>query len=204
VHWSEDASVGNLLDAFEKVNREVTPIAPLRWSVAHLENASPQTLSRLAALGAGWTVQMAMYYGGDRELATRGDAARRMPPVVSALKAGVHVGAGTDAHRVASYNPFVVLQWLMDGRTVSGQVQRVAEEIPTREQALRLYTQGSAWFAFDETRRGTLEAGKLADFAILDQDITSVPLDRIGRTVSLFTVVGGQVVHAAAPFDRNR
>lgn len=199
VHWSEDASVGHLLDAFEKVNREVTPIAPLRWSVAHLENASPQTLSRLAALGAGWTVQMAMYYGGDRELATRGEAAKRMPPVVSALKAGVKVGAGTDAHRVASYNPFVVLQWLLDGRTVSGQVQRVADEIPTREQALRLYTQGSAWFAFDENRRGTLEPGKLADFALLDQDITSVPVDRIGRTTSLLTVVGGQVVHTAAP-----
>jgi len=200
VHWSEDASVGHLLDAFEKVNREVTPIAPLRWSVAHLENASPQTLARLAALGAGWTVQMAMYYGGDRELAARGEAAKRMPPVVSALKAGVHVGAGTDAHRVASYNPFVVLQWLLDGRTVSGQVQRVADEIPTREQALRLYTQGSAWFAFDENRRGSLEPGKLADFAILDQDITTVAVDRIGRTTALLTVVGGQVVHTAAPF----
>lgn len=200
VHWSEDASVGHLLDAFEKVNREVTPIAPLRWSVAHLENASPQTLSRLAALGAGWTVQMAMYYGGDRELATRPEAAKRMPPVVSAIKAGVKVGAGTDAHRVASYNPFVVLQWLLDGRTVSGKEQRVADEIPTREQALRLYTQGSAWFAFDEQRRGTLEAGKLADFALLDQDITTVPVDRIGRTSSLLTVVGGQVVHTAAPY----
>ena len=133
-------------------------------------------------------------------LAARGEAAKRMPPVVSAIKAGVKVGAGTDAHRVASYNPFVVLQWLLDGRTVSGREQRVADEIPTREQALRLYTQGSAWFAFDEQRRGTLEPGKLADFALLDQDITTVPVDRIGRTSSLLTVVGGQVVHTAAPF----
>jgi len=204
VHWSEDASVGHLLDLFERVNREVAPIAPLRWSIAHLENASPATLARMAALGVGWTAQMAMYYGGDRELATRGEAARRMPPVVSALKAGVNVGGGTDAHRVASYNPFVVLQWLLDGRTVSGQLQRVPEEIPTREQALRMYTLGSAWFAFDEKRRGSLEPGKLADFAMLDQDITSVPLERIGKTTSLFTVVGGQVVHAAAPFERAR
>ncbi|HSW05140.1 amidohydrolase [Aquabacterium sp.] len=202
IHWSEATSVGTLLELFERIDREVTPIAPLRWSIAHLENASPQTLARMAALGVGWTMQMAMYYGGDREIAARGDAARRMPPVVTALKAGVHVGAGTDAHRVASYNPFVVLQWLLDGRTVAGTPQRVADEIPTREQALRLYTQGSAWFSFDENKRGSIELGKLADFAILDQDFFAVPVERIGRTVSLITVVGGKVVHATKPFDR--
>lgn len=201
VHWSEGNSVGVLLDLFERVNKEVTPIAPLRWSIAHLENASPETLARMATLGVGWTMQMAMYYGGDRELGVRGDAARRMPPVVTALKAGVKVGAGTDAHRVASYNPFVVLQWLLDGKTVAGTPQRVADEIPTREQALRLYTQGSAWFSFDEKQRGTLEVGKLADFAILDQDFFAVPVERIGRTTSLMTVLGGRVVHAAKPFE---
>jgi predicted amidohydrolase YtcJ len=204
VHWSEDSSVGHLLEMFERVNGE-TPIAPLRWSIAHLENASPATLARMAALGVGWTMQEAMYYGGDAAIAQRGEAtAGRMPPVVSALRAGVHVGAGTDAHRVATYNPFVVLQWLLDGRTVSGKAQRVAAEIPSRDEALRLYTLGSAWFAFDEARRGSLEPGKLADFAILDQDITTVPVDRIGRTVSLLTAVGGRVVHAAAPFSNAR
>ena len=59
---------------------------------------------------------------------------------------------------------------------------------------------GSAWFSFDDDRRGTLEVGKWADFAILDQDYFSVPVERIGRTVSLMTVVGGKVVYAAAPF----
>jgi predicted amidohydrolase YtcJ len=200
VHWSEDRSVGQLLDMFELVNRD-TPIAPLRWSVAHLEDAAAATLQRMSALGVGWTVQAAMYYGGDAAVATRGEAAAsRMPPVVSALRAGVRVGAGTDAHRVSSYNPFLVMQWLLDGKTVSGRPQRVAAEIPSREEVLRLYTLGSAWFAFDEDRRGSLEAGKLADFAILDQDIASVPVDRIARTVSLLTVLGGRVVHAAPPF----
>lgn len=199
VHWTEASSVGHLLELFERVNREI-PIAPLRWSIAHLENASPETHARMAGLGVGWTVQIAMYYGGDRQLAALGDAARRMPPVVSALRAGVHVGAGTDAHRVASYNPFLALQWLLDGKTVSGQAMRVAAEIPTRDEALRLYTLGSAWFSFDDKQRGSLEVGKLADFAILDQDFFAVPVERIGRTVSLLTVVGGKVVHAARPF----
>lgn len=124
-----------------------------------------------------------------------------MPPIVTALRAGVHVGAGTDAHRVASYNPFVALQWMLDGRTAGGAPTRGPDETPTREQALRLYTVGSAWFSFDDHQRGTLELGKQADFAILDQDYFSVPTERIGKTVSLLTVVGGKIVYAAAPFN---
>ncbi|MBT2333329.1 amidohydrolase [Variovorax paradoxus] len=200
IHWQENGSVDHLLGLYEKLNAEV-PIKDLRWSIAHLDDASPETLARMKALGIGWTMQDAMYFQGDRALAVRGDAARRMPPIGAALRAGVNVGAGTDAHRVASYNPFVALQWILDGKTVSGKAMRGADETPTREQALRLYTSGSAWFSFDEAKRGTLEAGKLADFAILDQDFFTVPVERIGRTVSLMTVVGGRVVYAARPFD---
>jgi len=200
IHWQEDMSVHHLLDLYEQVNRE-TPISELRWSIAHLDNASPETLQRMKALGIGWTMQDLLYLLGDRYVATAGDKVRRMPPIVTGLRLGVHMGAGTDAHRVASYNPFVALQWMLDGHTVGGKPTRGPEETPTREQALRLYTAGSAWFSFDDGRRGTLEPGKLADFAILDQDFFSVPVERIGRTVSLFTVVGGKVVHAAAPFS---
>jgi len=202
VHWQENASVHELLGLFEQVNGE-TPIAPLRWSIAHLDNAGDKTLARMKALGVGWLMQDALYLAGDRIVAVAGVEARRMPPIVTALRLGVHVGAGTDAHRVASYNPFVALQWMLDGRTVGGQPTRGADETPTREQALRLYTAGSAWFSFDDDQRGTLEAGKLADFAVLDQDYFAVPVERIGRTVSLLTVVGGKVVHAAAPFRAN-
>jgi len=116
------------------------------------------------------------------------------------VRAGVHVGAGTDAHRVASYNPFVALQWMLDGKTVGGLPTRGPDETPSREDALRLYTVGSAWFAFDETRRGTLESGKLADFAILNQDFMSVPVEQIGTTASLLTVVGGKVVYSTDVF----
>lgn len=200
IHWQEDASAHELLDLFDEVNRE-TLLAPLRWSIAHLDNASPQTLARMKALGVGWTMQDAMYLSGDRLAAQAGDAAREMPPIMTALRVGVPVGAGTDAHRVASYNPFVALQWMLDGRTVGGRPTRGADETPTREQALRMYTLGSAWFTFDEQKRGSLEPGKLADFAILDRDFFSVPVEQIDRTVSLLTVVGGRPVYAAAPFD---
>ena len=203
VHWQEDASVHHLLDMFAEVDRE-TPLAPLRWSIAHLDNASPQTLARMKALGIGWTMQDAMYMGGDRMASAAGADPLHMPPLVTALRLGVPIGAGTDAHRVASYNPFVALQWMLDGKTVAGRSTRGPDETPTREQALRMYTLGSAWFSFDEVRRGSLEVGKLADFAILDRDFFTVPVEQIGATTSLLTVVGGKPVHIADPFAQQR
>lgn len=200
IHWQENSSVGHLLDLFARVNRE-TPITALRWSIAHLDDGSPETFARMTALGVGWTMQDAMYFQGDSVLAKRGAAAQHIPPIMTAVHAGVHVGAGTDAHRVASYNPFVALQWMLDGKTVSGKKTRGPDETPTRDEALRLYTAGSAWFSFDEKKRGSLEVGKLADFAILNQDYFKVGLEQLGRTESLLTVVGGKVVYAAPPFE---
>ncbi len=114
---------------------------------------------------------------------------------------GVVVGAGTDAHRVASYNPFTALQWLLDSRTVGGVVLRGPEEIPSRLDALRFYTIGSAWFSFDEDERGSLEIGKLADLAVLSDDYMTIPVEKIGALESVLTMLGGSVVYAAAPFD---
>ncbi len=200
MHWANDASVGQLLDIFESVNKEV-PIKNLRWSIAHLNDASEQNLRRMKALGVGWTVQDAMYFGGDQFRQTSGvEAARRAPPVVTGAKLGVAIGAGTDAHRVASYNPFTALQWFLDGKTVAGVAIRGPEETPSRNEALRLYTLGSAWFSFDETQRGSLEVGKLADLAVLSKDYMTVPVDQIGGLESLLTMVGGKIVYAAAPY----
>jgi predicted amidohydrolase YtcJ len=200
-HWNNDASVHQLLEVFERVNREI-PIAPLRWSIAHLNDASDASLARMKALGVGWAVQNAMYFDGERFIAERGAAAaRRAPPVMSAVRLGVQVGAGTDAHRVMSYNPFVALQWLLDGRTTGGTQLRAQEEIPSRQQALRLYTSGSAWFDHSEGRRGSLEPGKYADLAVLSKDYLNVPVGEIGGIESMLTMVGGRIVYAAKPYE---
>jgi predicted amidohydrolase YtcJ len=199
-HWNNDRSVHHLLEVFERVNREI-PIAPLRWSIAHLNDASDASLARMKSLGVGWAMQNAMYFEGERFIAERGAAAaRRAPPVMSALRIGVNVGAGTDAHRVMSYNPFVALQWLLDGRTTGGTQVRAQEEIPSRHEALRLYASGSAWLDHSEGRRGTLQAGKLADLAVLSKDYLKVPVAEIGGIESLLTMVGGRIVYAAGAY----
>lgn len=170
MHWPRNDSVGLLLDIFERVNKEV-PIANLRWSIAHLNDASRESLRRMKALGIGWTVQ----------------PGRNVPPVETAKEFGVVVGAGTDAHRVASYNPFTAFQQFLDGK------------IP-RDKALRLYTLGSAWFSRDENERGSLEPGKLADLAVLSKDYMTVPAEQIGGIESLLTMVGGKIVYASGPY----
>lgn len=196
-HWQNAKVVDAFLDVVERVNRDI-PVAPLRWSIAHLNDASDANLARMRQLGVGWAVQNAMYFEGENFAKSRGaDVGRRAPPVVSAMKIGVNAGAGTDAHRVMSYNPFVALQWLLDGRTVSGTALRGPDQIPTRAQALRLYTAGSAWFDHSEKRRGTLERGKLADLAVLSKDYLTVPVNEIGGIESVLTMVGGKVVYAA-------
>ena len=199
-HWSNDVSVNHLLDVFERVNRDI-PIAGLRWSIAHLNDGSVANFERMKALGVGWLMQDAMYFGGDALIRTRGaEVARHTPPIKTAMNIGIHVGGGTDAHRVMSYNPFVSLQWMIDGRTVAGTPTRDADELPSREEALRLYTQGSAWFTHDDGRRGVLTAGRLADLAVLTKDFANVPTDEIGGIESLLTMVGGRIVYAAGPF----
>ena len=201
MHWGNDASVDHLLSIFERVNKEI-PIAPLRWSIAHLNDASVESLRRMKALGVGWTMQDAMYFGGEQFVKQAGpEAARRTPPVETARKMGVVVGAGTDAHRVASYNPFTALQWLLDSKTVSGVVMRGPEEIPSRLDALRFYTLGSAWFSFDEDARGSLEVGKLADLAVLSDDYMTIPIEKIGALESVLTMLGGKIVYSAGPFE---
>jgi predicted amidohydrolase YtcJ len=199
-HWQNERSVHHLLEVLERVNAE-TPLAELRWSIAHLNDASLDSLRRMQAMKIGWLMQNAFYFRGEAFLGQRGlELARVSPPIVSALDLGMPVGGGTDAHRVMWFSPFVSLQWMLDGKTIGGTAMRAPEQLPSRLQALRLYTEGSAWFAFDDMRRGSLAPGKLADLAVLSKDYLTVPADEIGSITSLLTMVGGRVVHADAPF----
>jgi hypothetical protein len=190
MHWPHDSSADVLLSIYERVNAEV-PVKDLRWSVAHLTGATPEHLRRMKAMGVGWTIQ--------RPEATA---------VENAKELDVTMGAGTDAHRVASYDPFTTLRWLLvDSKQRAGSAPRGPEQTPTREDALRAYTIGSAWFSFDDNKRGSLETGKLADLAVLSKDYMTVPLDQLETIESLLTMVGGKIVYASGPyaqFDSSR
>lgn len=182
MHWPNDSSADTLLSLYERVNAEF-PVADLRWSIAHLTEASPEHLRRMKAMGVGWTIQ-------------RPSAAA----VENAKELDVKMGAGTDAHRVASYNPFTTLKWLLVDSKNAGGAHRGPELTPTREDALRAYTTGSAWFAFDEDKRGSLEPGKLADIAVISKDYMTAPLDQLESIESVLTMVGGKIVYAAGPY----
>jgi predicted amidohydrolase YtcJ len=200
IHWNPDRTVHDLLDIVEDIEKDY-PVRDLRWTVLHLYNASEASLQRMKALGLIWGVQDGLYFGGERlQQEVGAEAAKAMPRISTAMKLGLTVAGGTDAHRVSSYNPFVALQWYLDGTTIGGTVTREASEAPSRRQALEMYTRNSAFMANDDIRRGTLEPGKLADLAVLDADYMTAPVKAIGKIRSVLTMVGGDVVYAAAPF----
>jgi predicted amidohydrolase YtcJ len=199
-HAASNRAAAMILDCFEAVNKDI-PIAGMRWQIAHIENAADDTLQRMKALNMGWSVQDRLLYSGQIVLKVLGpEASRRAPPIKTGLKMGLHVAGGTDSDQVAPYNPFVSLRWLLDGKMIDGTPMRGPEEIPTREDALRMYSLSAAWFTFDEDKRGSLETGKYADLAVLSDDYMTVPVEKIGELVSLLTLVGGKAVYGEGPF----
>src|SRR5467141_4874980 len=120
MHATYDETITRALDVFEAVDREV-PLAGMHWFIDHAETISPRNIDRIRALGGGIAIQHRMAYQGERFIERYGKAkAEQSPPVKRMFAAGVPLGAGTDATRVASYNPFVSLYWLITGKTVGG------------------------------------------------------------------------------------
>lgn len=197
MHATYDETITRALDVFEAINRD-QPFGGLHWFIDHAETISPRNIDRVAALGGGIAVQHRMAYQGEYFVARYGaQAARATPPIRRMLAAGVPVGAGTDATRVASYNPWVSLSWLITGTTVGGLRLYGEDNLVEREQALKLWTQGNTWFSTEVGKKGQLQAGQLADLAVLSADLMSVPGERIADITSVLTVLGGRVVHGS-------
>ena len=195
LHWNNNQSVHHLLDVLRQVHA-LHNLSSLRWSIAHLMDASAYSISEMGEMGIGWLVQDAFYFTGRRYLSQHGiQDASSIPRIIHALERGLHIGAGTDAHRVMSYNPFVSLEWLLDGKTVDGLVLGDANERPDRFGAIDLYTLGSAWFTFEEHERGQIKPGFLADAVVLDRDFFTVPLHQISSIRPLMTLVDGKVAY---------
>jgi predicted amidohydrolase YtcJ len=200
LHATYDETITRALDVFEKVNQDM-PLDGLHWIFDHAETVSERSLERIARLGGGVAVQHRMAYQGEYFVERYGArAAEATPPVARMLEMGVKVSAGTDATRVASYNPWVGLYWLVTGRTVGGT--RITPERNTldRETALRMLTEKVTWFSNEEGKKGQIAVGQLADLAVLDRDYFAVPGEEIQDITSVLTVVGGRIVHGASDY----
>jgi len=173
--------------AFRSIAREF-PIDGLRWSLIHLQAIDSPRLKALMDLGAGASAQTWTYLG-----------AGGGPPFRRIVDSGIHAGVGTDSTNVSALDPWLSLFYMVTGRNLAGALTNDGQQI-TRTEALRLYTEGSSWFSFDDHQVGSFTEGKYADLAVLSADYLTVPDNAIRKIESLLTLVGGRVVHAAAPF----
>ena len=200
LHATYDESITRFLNVFEEVNREI-PFKGLNWFFDHCETISDPNLERVKALDGGIAIQHRMAFQGEYFIERYGKkAVERTPPVRKMLELGIPVGAGTDATRVASYNPWVSLYWLVTGKTVGGVSMYPEQNCLSREEALRLYTQGSSWLSSESGKKGAIAVGQLADFVALTDDYFSVSDEAIKGIESVLTVVGGKIVHATEEF----
>jgi len=115
------------------------------------------------------------------------------------IKNGRIAGVGTDSTNVSALDPWISLFYMTTGRNVAGVLTNAGQQV-SRVEALRLYTEGAAWFSFDDHHVGSFVTGKYADLAVLSHDYLTVPEATIRRIESVLTLVGGNVVHAAPPF----
>jgi predicted amidohydrolase YtcJ len=200
VHATYDQTISRLLDVFEQVFDETGYTA--RWAIDHAETITAANIARIKAMGGGIAVQNRLSFSGEYFAERYGPrAAASVQPLRQIMDAGIPVGAGTDATRPASYNPWIALYWMVTGRTVGGtQITSHGSRL-SREEALRLYTAGSAWFSGEEDVKGTIAPGQYADFAIVSADYLSVPDEQITAIESVLTVTGGDVVYTAPPFE---
>jgi len=200
LHATYDETIARALDVFERVNRDI-PLAGLNWFFDHAETISDRSMDRIAALGGGIAVQHRMAYQGEYFVERYGAAAAEAtPPIGKMLQKGIKVSGGTDATRVASYNPWVSLAWLVSGKTVAGLRLYPQRNCLDRETALRMWTENVTWFSNEEGRKGRMQVGQLADLIVPDRDYFSCPQDEIADTTSDLTLVGGKVVYGAGDF----
>ncbi len=202
LHTTYEETITRALNVYEEVNREI-PFDGLHWFFDHCETISDHNIERVKALGGGIAVQNRMAFQGEYFVNRYGaKQAERTPPIRRMLELGVPVGAGTDATRVSSYNPFVSLHWLITGQTVGGATLYPARNRLDRMEALRLYTVGSSWFSSEDGKKGSIAPGQFADLSVLSADYFSIPEDQIKRLEAVLTMVGGKIVYANEPFTK--
>jgi predicted amidohydrolase YtcJ len=202
LHATYDETISRALDVFERVDQDI-PLSGINWFFDHAETISDQSIDRVAALGGGIAIQHRMAYQGEYFVERYGPgAAQATPPIAKMLERGLKVSAGTDATRVASYNPWVALAWLITGKTVGGLSLYPRHNCLDRQTALRMWTENGTWFSNEEGKKGRIVVGQFADIMVPDRDFLACAESDIADTTSVLTIVGGRVVFAAEEFVR--
>jgi predicted amidohydrolase YtcJ len=203
LHATYDQTISRALDVFERVANDI-PLQGLNWMFDRCETISERNIDRIATLGGGIAVQHRMAYQGEYFIERYGSkAAASTPPIKKMLAAGLPVGAGTDATRVASYNPWVSLSWLVTGKTVGGTTLYPESARLDRETALRLWTVDNTWFSSETGKKGQIAEGQLADAVLLSSDYFAVAESDIAHIRSDLTLLGGKIVHGSGDFQSN-
>ena len=206
IHATYDESVNHILDVFEVAHAEEVAAGRLgfggiRFAIDHGETLQRPTMARIKALGGGMAMQARMAYAGEFFLDRYGETVtRRAPPLRDVINAGLPLGLGSDATRVASYNPWLTLYWATTGRSVGGTVLHGPEQRLSRREALFHHTVGSAWISQEEVLKGRLRPGQFADLAVLNAPYLDVADEDLRTIESELTVTGGRIVYASGDF----
>ena len=195
-HATIETTMNAMLDALEAAHAQ-TPIDKLRINFLHAEQITPSIIARMKKLGMGVQMQNRQSLGSELMKANWGERANDIPPVKTVINSGLPFAGGTDGTTSSSYRPFISIGWLVSGKNWRGELVRPTERL-TREQALRAYTRGPAWFTWEENHKGAIVPGMLADFIVLDRDYLTVNEDDIHFIKPVLTAVGGKVVYEAA------
>jgi predicted amidohydrolase YtcJ len=202
LHATYDETIQADLAVFEKIAAGGDWPTGTRWFFDHAETVTPQSLERIKALGGAVSIQNRMMFQGQAFVDRYGAArAETTPPIRAMLDTGLLVGAGTDATRVSSYNPWLSLSWLITGRTVGDLALYPASNRVDRATALDMYTTAGAQLSGEADVKGTITVGKYADLALLSADYFTVPEADISHIESLVTVAGGKVVYATGEYE---
>jgi predicted amidohydrolase YtcJ len=204
-HVTGDAGVDVVLDAFEAADADRS-IRDRRFTLIHAYFPTPEVARRAARLGVAVDTQPAWYYK-DADALRPALGEERLRPFIGLgewLRGGATVAINTDHMfgvdpdtSLNPYNPFLTMYVAVTRRTQSGQVIG-PEQAVSREDALKMMTINAAWLSFEERRKGSIEAGKLGDLAVLSDDFLGCPPERIKDIRAVVTVLGGKVVHETA------
>lgn len=187
-HSHMEPKIQAVLSVYEGLS-DTYPIRDLRMTIAHANNISPESIQRARDLGMVFALHSTKRNTGPELSERLGEAGKVVPPIRTVHELGAIWGLGSDATTVASPNPFHALGWAVSGRSAAGQ--KTLNDTVSRQAALTAHTRSNAYLLFRENDLGSLESGKLADFAVLDRDYLTVPENEIETIYSVMTVVEG-------------